>query len=78
MAVVGRPLTPGSLAGVSRRTARRTARRTSYRVGTSVYALPGGCTTVVTADVTYHNCGGVYYRPQYHGSDVVYVVVDAP
>lgn len=30
-AVVGRPLTPVSVAGVARRTSRRTARRTSIR-----------------------------------------------
>ncbi len=30
-AVVGRPLTPGSVAGVARRTSRRTVRRTAHR-----------------------------------------------
>lgn len=47
-------------------------------VGTRVATLPSGCTTVVTDDVTYHHCGGVYYRPYYEGTTVVYVVVDAP
>jgi hypothetical protein len=47
-------------------------------VGTRVATLPSGCTTVVTDDVTYHQCGGVYYRPYYEGTNVVYVVVDAP
>jgi hypothetical protein len=32
-AVVGRPLTPVSYAGVARRTARRTARRNAYYYG---------------------------------------------
>ena len=39
---VGRPATPGSVAGVSRRTTRRTIRRTTIYVAT----LPRGCTTV--------------------------------
>jgi hypothetical protein len=32
----------------------------------------------VTDNVTYHHCDGVYYRPRYRGTEVVYVVVDAP
>ncbi len=47
-------------------------------VGTRVATLPRACTTVVTYGVTYHHCGGVYYRPYYQGTTVVYVVVDAP
>ena len=47
-------------------------------VGTRVATLPRGCTTVVTDDVTYHRCDGVYYRPYYESTKVVYVVVDAP
>lgn len=51
---------------------------TAIAVGTRVAILPSGCTTVVTNDVTYHQCGSVYYRPYYEGTKVVYVVVDAP
>ncbi len=47
-------------------------------VGTRVATLPRSCTTVVTYGTTYHHCGGVYYRPYYEGTKVVYVVVDAP
>ena len=47
-------------------------------VGTTIATLPRSCTTVVTDDVTYHHCDGVYYRPRYSGTKVVYVVVDAP
>ena len=71
-AVVGRPASPGSVAGVHRRTRRRTARR--VRTGTRVHVLPAGCTTVITRGVKYYRCGGVYYRPYYQGSTVVYVV----
>mgnify|MGYP001549003518 CR=1 FL=1 len=48
---VGRPMTPGSVAGVSRRTTRRTIRRTS------IYAasLPTGCSTVTIEAAHYAN-----------------------
>ena len=71
-AVVGRPASPTSVAGVKRRTRRRTARRVA--VGTRVTTLPGGCTKVIKRGVTYHHCGGVHYRPYYQGNTVVYVV----
>lgn len=67
---VGRPATPGSVAGVSRRTRRRTIRRST------VYAasLPRGCTTVVIEGTSLYQCGGTYY--QAHGSQYVVVYVD--
>ncbi len=72
---VGRPATPGSVAGVRRRTRRRTRRRV-YRHMT-LYSLPYGCaTTRVRAGVTYYYCGGIWYQPTYQGSTVVYVVTD--
>ena len=70
---VGRPLTPVSVAGVRRRTRRRTRRRVA--VGMSMYALPYGCAgTVMRGGINYYYCGGIYYRPQYQGTTVVYVV----
>jgi len=68
--VVGRPLTPVSVAGVARRTARRTIRRTSVYVA----ALPRGCTTVVIEGASLHQCGGTYYQP--YGGKYVVVRVD--
>ena len=67
---VGRPMTPGSVAGVSRRTTRRTIRRTS------IYAasLPKGCTTVVIEGTSLHQCGGAYY--QSYNNQYVVVNVD--
>jgi len=67
---VGRPMTPGSVAGVSRRTTRRTIRRTS------IYAasLPTGCTTVVIEGTSLHQCGGTYY--QSHNNQYVVVNVN--
>ena len=72
---VGRPATPGSVAGVRRRTRRRTRRRV-YR-HQRLYALPYGCnTTRVRAGVSYYYCGGIWYRPTYQGTTVVYIVED--
>ena len=71
--VVGRPATPGSIAGVRRRTRRRTRRRVF--VGMSLYALPYGChTTRMMGGVNYYYCGGIWYQPQYQGTTVIYVV----
>ncbi len=67
---IGRPLTPGSVAGVSRRTTRRVIRRTSVFVAT----LPRGCTTVVIEGASLHQCGGAYYQPS--GNQYVVVNVD--
>ena len=67
---IGRPMTPGSVAGVSRRTTRRTIRRTS------IYAasLPTGCTTVIIEGTSLYQCGGTYY--QSHNNQYVVVNVD--
>ena len=67
-AIVGRPATPASAAGVARRTTRRMIRRTSVYVST----LPAGCTTVVIEGTTLQQCGGTYYQP----SGNQYVVVN--
>ncbi len=70
---VGRPATPGSVAGVRRRTRRRTRRRV-YRSMT-LYSLPYGCnTTRIRHGVNYYYCGGIWYQPTYQGTTVVYVV----
>jgi hypothetical protein len=71
-AIIGRPLTPVSVAGVARRTVRRTA------VGSIVPALPVGCASVPAGGVVYYNCGGVFYKPHYQSANLVYVVVPAP
>ncbi len=67
---IGRPATPGSAAGVARRTTRRRIRRTTVYVAT----LPKGCTTVVIEGSTCHQCGGTYYQP--HNGQYVVVIVD--
>jgi hypothetical protein len=47
---------------------------TTVAVGTIVPALPGGCTTAAINGVTYYQCSGVYYRPYYQGTTLVYQV----
>lgn len=69
-AVVGRPMTPGSVAGVARRTTRRTIRRTAVYAST----LPRGCTTVIIEGMSLYSCGGTYYQSS--GSQYVVVNVD--
>jgi formate hydrogenlyase subunit 4 len=67
-AVVGRPMTPVSVAGVARRTTRRTIYATSVYVAT----LPPACTVVVIEGTTLQQCGGTYYQ----ASGSQYVVVN--
>ncbi len=47
-------------------------------LGTVVVVLPPACTAVNLGGVVYHNCGGVYYRPQFYGTQLMYAVVPAP
>jgi hypothetical protein len=76
---VGRPLTPGSAAGVARRTVRRhtTRRHTTRRVirRSTIYVsrLPAACVkTSVNGTVVWH-CGGAYYQPYGGRYVVVYI-----
>jgi hypothetical protein len=70
LARVGRPATPGSVAGVARRTTRRTVRRSAIYVNT----LPAGCVRVTVYGTLVWRCGGTYYQPS--GSTYVVVYVD--
>jgi len=67
-AIVGRPMTPVSVAGVARRTTRRMVVATSVTVAT----LPPACTVIVIEGTTLHQCGTTYYKP----SGTQYVVVN--
>lgn len=69
-ALMGRPATPGSVAGVSRRTSRRVIRRST------IYAasLPAGCSTIVIEGTQLYQCGASYY--QAYGNQYVVVYVD--
>jgi hypothetical protein len=85
-AVIGRPLTPVSYAGVARRTTRRAvyagAATGGYYGGAYaapvvrstavVTTLPAGCGSISTATGVYYQCGGARYEPYYSGGTVVY------
>jgi multidrug efflux pump subunit AcrA (membrane-fusion protein) len=43
-------------------------------IGTTVPYLPPGCDSTVINGINYFNCGGVYYRAGFQGSNVVYIV----
>ncbi len=47
-------------------------------IGTRVSALPTGCASVTVNSLSYFNCGGAYYQPQYSGATLVYTVVVPP
>lgn len=68
-AIVGRPLTPVSVAGVARRTTRRVIRRSTIYVMT----LPQPCTTMVIEGTVLQQCGGSYYQPYNNQYVIVYV-----
>lgn len=51
---------------------------TSAIVGSMVRTLPPACVPVQVGNVIFQQCGGVYYQPQYVGSNVQYIVVNAP
>ena len=75
LAKPGRPASPNSVAGVRRRTRRRTRRRV-YR-NMRLTSLPYGCTvTRRRGGRTYYYCGGIWYRPVYQGTTVIYIVDD--
>jgi hypothetical protein len=43
-------------------------------VGTMVPSLPPGCASTVIGGVNYFQCGNVFYRVGFQGSNVVYIV----
>jgi len=69
-AIVGRPLTPVSVGGVTRRTTRRVIRRSTIYVA----SLPGGCYSTVIDGNSLYQCGTTYYQP--YGTQYVVVYVD--
>jgi hypothetical protein len=83
-AVIGRPLTPMSYAGVARRTTRRAAYAGAYAGAAPVAvaapvpaagvvtALPAGCGRADAGGAVYYQCGAARYQPYYYGSTLVY------
>jgi len=81
-AIVGRPLTPVSFAGVARRSVRRSAYAGAYAAPydapyATPYAVPPVAAPVAVPVPPAGcspgvNCGGVVYKPYYSGDTVVY------
>jgi hypothetical protein len=67
---IGRPATPGSVAGVARRTTRRVIRRSTIYVP----VLPAGCVRTSVNGAVIWRCGGAYYQP--YGGRYVVVYID--
>ena len=55
-----------------------TAAVTAAAIGSMTRTLPPSCAMTVVNGITYQNCGGTWYQPQYAGSQVTYVVVNPP
>jgi hypothetical protein len=51
---------------------------TSAAIGSTVYSLPSSCTVTVVNGVTYQNCDGTWYEPQFNGTTTTYIVVEPP
>jgi hypothetical protein len=55
-----------------------TAAVTAAVVGSVVSSVPPSCTSTMVGNVAYQQCGNTWYRPQYMGSTVNYIVVNPP
>jgi hypothetical protein len=64
---VGGALAVGAIAGA-----------TAAAIGSTMYALPPGCSPYPYGGYSYYHCGGVYYETRYEGDTVVYVTVAEP
>lgn len=47
-------------------------------LGSIIYSLPDNCNMMSIYNMTYQQCGNVWYEPQYVGTQVQYVVVNNP
>ena len=69
----GRPASRNSIGGTRRRTRRRHHRRINRNMRLS--SLPYGCSVRRNrGGVSYYYCGGIWYKPVYQGTTVVYIV----
>ena len=75
-AIAVKPGRKASRSNVGTKRHRRRRRRRVHR-NMRLRSLPYGCSvTRKRRGVTYYHCGGIWYRPAYHGTTVVYVVED--
>jgi hypothetical protein len=56
----------------------RPASAATPEIGSVAHGLPPACQPVVVDDLTFQQCGNVWYQPQYVGSQISFVVVDPP
>jgi len=68
-AKIGRPATPGSIAGATRRTTRRVIRRSTIYVA----ALPTGCVRTSVNSTVVWRCGARYYERYGGGYVGIYI-----
>src|SRR5262249_19842213 len=68
---IGHPATPGSVAGVTRRTTRRVIRRSTIYVS----SLPAGCVRTSVNGTAVWRCGSTYYQA-YGGTRYVVVYIN--
>lgn len=47
-------------------------------VGTVVTVLPGDCTATIVGGVSFQQCGSTWFKPQYDGTAISYIVVTPP
>lgn len=55
-----------------------TAAVTAAVIGSVVNSVPPSCSTVIVNGISYSQCGSTWYEPRYSGTNVQYVVVNAP
>jgi hypothetical protein len=68
---------PGRKASRTSVGTKRHRRRRRVHRNMRLRSLPYGCSvTRKRRGVTYYHCGGIWYRPAYRGTTVVYVVED--
>jgi len=51
---------------------------TAAAIGSVAYSLPPSCIATSVGGVTYQQCGSTWYRPEFAGTTVSYVVVSPP
>jgi hypothetical protein len=51
---------------------------TAVVVGSIVNSVPSNCTTVMSNNISYRQCGNDWYEPRYSGGSTSYVVVNSP
>lgn len=51
---------------------------TAAAIGSVTYALPADCSVTIVNGITYQNCAGTWYEPQFNGTTTTYIVVEPP